>query len=789
MKVPLIVDSFIDEKDEKEKLIIWRNSRSEIVNPPIMPYVLMRAPLKFSFEPIQTDNVSGILLSNLLPVDVLKCSFPNTKYINSINRSIENSDQPAKMKKIIIESNIEFRERIIIDIPGYFTKYPNTDQLKPFFFDIETLSLDGRDFVQISSIAWAGHDRVIHSMQADVLFTVDGTPYVDKHEESKLIQAFFNAIKEFDPDIIAGYWMKDFDFVRIFERAKELGISYYNIARNGVVKYYTQKFGFEEKVIMQIGGRILYDIIDSVRSDQSLHGIKNHKMKTVAKWKNFPTVIEEDTANTVHISKDQIKTYNESDVNITMKLYDIYFPNIQTLSEMFNVPLDMIINGSPSFIANIFQGEGLHKIGIFSNGMNQDRHPEIFKRQKAKEESTYEAAYVDINMTGAFDKTTKVDFKGMYSAIQITVNASPDTTKIIGYEPFDKNGFKFTREDKHIIYHIPDAALKKNVVISVDNSFDGILRTKLKNIRNERWEIKQKMKATKDPEEYAKYATQQHGLKIMANIPYGYNGTKIARWGSIGVSILTVGVGRILIKETIRYIEEKYGGIDLSEYPDVADVPKKMFKVCIEIDTDGIYLNQQINIDDINNHLNEFAERMFGVKNEMELELDEYEESYFVKMKNYFLYEHGKLIIHGAAFKGQKQPGCFDIALQRLAEHVLKKHTGTNALINDILDLKNYTLKDLALRTNIKKSPDTYESGSIWSTLIRESALIGIKVRRGDQIEYIKTPDGYKLLRTINSVAEIDDKYYTNLLGDLIKDVGLGVQLASKDIEEVDEWL
>jgi len=757
MNIPIIAESKVI--NNRQYISIWNEGKESLIDPPFLPYILVKKQVKLTVEPALVEQITVKPLSTLKEEKWYKYSFPNTEYLKSINKSILQSRfDMAKIQKLFAETKIEFRERILIDQPDWFKQFPQIKNPAPFWFDIETATKDGADLQKVISIAYAGPDRIIHSKQ--ISYTAPDS------DEKELIMWFFQAIKDIDPDIIAGYYMKDFDFTYLFNRSVQLGINYQTIARNNSVIYYNEG----KYIKMKVGGRILYDILDSVKGDQTLFGIKSRGLKSFAKWMKFENVIEEDTSSTIDIPLDKLKEYNESDVLQTMRAYDIYFNNIITQAEMFGVPLNMIMESTSSFLANIFQGVGIHKRGIISNGTNSHRHPEIFARSGEKD-SKYQAAYVDIYKTGHFEKVWKIDYKGLYNSIEITANISPDTTRIVRYEPFNANGFKFEKINDTILYHIPDTNINKVVVIEVDNSFDGLLRVELKKIRDARTEIKKQMK-TCTPEELPRLESQQWNYKVLANIPSGYNGTSFCQWGDISVSILTVGIGRVLIKDTLEHIAKIYGDIS------------------IEVDTDGVYTSAWVDVNYLNKYLENRVKELFGVTNELELELEEFNQGYFIKMKNYILYStKGDLIIHGAALKSSRQPHCFDKSLELLAKTVLLQNTSIKDTIQTILDIDNYSRKDLVLRTTLNKPPSQYSASSFWGKLITQAENLNMPMKEGTQIEYIKCTYGYQLTRTVQSKREVDTTYYQTLLKRLITNFGLEKELLEKNTQTLDEWV
>ena len=83
-------------------------------------------------------------------------------------------------------------------------------------------------------------------------------------------------------------------------------------------------------------------------------------------------------------ASETLKKYNEDDIRRTYGMHDVYFDNVMTLCEMFNVPLNIQTENKQTIFATIFMGRGIHNNGIVSDGSNKDRHPEIYNRIKEK---------------------------------------------------------------------------------------------------------------------------------------------------------------------------------------------------------------------------------------------------------------------------------------------------------------------------------------------------------------------------------------------------------------------
>ena len=752
MKVPLSVRAFIDQENN-QKLEIWTNGKKVIVDPPFLPYFLSRRALAFSDNnEIKEEIINVKLLSSLKKETIYKYTVKNIDVFKEINKSAWANQE---IKDSIFENKILFLNRILIDEPDFFSQYANTNILTKIYFDIETLYENHQDKKLITSIAYSTDNRIVYSHQGD---------------EKKILEWFISEVEKNDPDLLIGYYMRDFDLVRIIERCKFHNIDYHRLARDRNVSYYNDERSHSIK--MTIGGRVLWDILDSTKSDQTLFGIKNKKLKTLTKHFNIEqdnwVVIEEFGSD---IPTEILKKYNEDDIRRTYGMHDVYFGNVLTLCEMFKCPLNIATDNKQTIFATIFMGRGIHNNGIVSDGLNRDRHPEIFNRIKSKDEKgNYEAAMVGIYLPGFHKKVWKVDFSGFYPSIMVAFNLSPDTCKIIEYNKYDPI-FKTQIIGDKIIYTIPDKVINKNVIIGVKQNVDGFLRKELRNIKEKRNVIKYKAKSCEGIEKDI-LESQQWVLKVIQNIPSGVNGQASFQWGDIGVVIVCVGIARELLKELKIYLD--------------ADNP-----IVIEVDTDGLYLSEKPDMNKVSKFLSDLISNKFSLKesDEIYLDLDEYNSGYFIKQKNYILMNlNDTITFHGVSLKSSRMPIMFDKAKEILAYDLLNEKDNIKTTLNQILKMDQYELKDFVLRTTIHKQLKQYSKGSLQVKLGNQTELYGIEVIPGTQIEYVKVNDGYKIIQHIKSVKEIDLNYYNKIISKLIINFGLENELITRKIKTLDNF-
>lgn len=760
MKVPLIAETFIDDNDN-QKLIVWKNSEKSIIDGPFNPYFMSKKSLEFSAsEDIIEEQTKIRLLSDLKTHNVWKYTVPSSDWIAEINKTLNKSGQGVTDS--VFENHIKYMDRILIDKPDYFLEHANTDNLTFYAFDIETLRENYVDKKKIISIAYSYHDgttwQPIQSSQ--------------NTDEKELLEWFLSSIENTDPDILVGYYHRGFDIPRIIDRCKVHKLNYNRLGREKGTKYYINRRFHETHVTMP--GRVLYDLLDSVMSDQTLYGLRNKKMKTICEHfgiEGSEWVKEAMAEQTANISSDVLKAHNEDDIKRTIGLWDVYWTNIITQAELFNIPLNMVAEGaSQTLVANLFLGRGLFHQGIMSDGSNKDRHPEIFSREREKGEGAYEAAKVGIYLPGFHKKVWKIDFSGFYPSIMAAFNLSPDTCRIVKYLPYNKE-FKSKVSGNTTIYQIPDRNIKKNIVIAVRNDKDGFLRIELRKIRKERDVIKKQYRDASD-EEKNQLDSMQYCLKVLQNIPSGKNGEATARYGSIPVSIATVGFAREIMEDLDKYLN-------------------KDGQIVIETDTDGDYTTEKPDLEDINVFLANLIADKFNLADsaEISLDLDEYGAGYFIKMKNYVLMNlNGEMTFHGVSMKSSRHPGIFVKARDTIASALLNEEKDIKGVINSISNLDQYTLDDFTMRNTIHKPVKEYTDGSLQRKLCNQMQAKGIPVDIDTQIEYIRG-DNVWIIAPNAKVEDANKEYYYKVIEKLCTALGFKKEYKTRNIKSLDQWL
>ena len=523
MNIPLIAKPIIDQYTGDQKLEMWFNGHVSYVKAPFKHYFYSIYQFK---NQICEEQVNKILFSTLQSTNLYRYSFQNTKLLNQYKE--EDS----------IEAGLYYTDKVLIDEPDFFMKFPNSEPVKVLFFDIETDTTgmfptpDRNAIIAIG--CKCGNDKAIFMSET-------------YNNDKIILNKFFDFIQKTDPDIITHYNGNAFDIPYCIERMKINNIPLNRWSRN---KHDPHIY----KETVTFGGRLSFDLYHEVQKDQTLFGIKNLKMKTVAKFLNMDKKLDikeiQYSEMRSIVNTPILKKYLISDIEITELLFYIYFKNIEMLAEMNKIPLNLMMDASASFLPNIIHGRAFKDLNMVSDKMNKDRHPNYIKNKQGALTDTYNPGLY-------LNKVYKVDFSSEYPNIIRTFNLSPETTTIKMYNVFTgKYNFDITNPQKCIL-DIPDSVANKNIIIEINMEKKGFLTKFISDILIERFAIKKRMKEIKkDSSEYEYLHVRQNALKLVANIVSGYHGQEYSLYGDLGVYCAITGLGRFYLQLAMDRIKE-----------------------------------------------------------------------------------------------------------------------------------------------------------------------------------------------------------------------------------------
>jgi DNA polymerase elongation subunit (family B) len=482
-------------------------------------------------------------------------------------------------------------------------------------------------------------------------------------------------------------------------------------------------------------------------SGNSLHGIKNRKLATVAEWYKIPTYKCEDvyTKNSqALLHTDTLRKHVSSDVEATAALAKIYILVQQSLAEMLGIPFENVVNSYASFIPKIFQARHLFALKICPFESNATRY----------NDTKFEAALTKMERHGLHKELWGIDAASFYPSLMRTFNLSPDTVKLVSYLEKQPD-YSFMYDKKNLWVRIPDENFQKDVLLKIDVSKDGFLRREMDNFFDMRGKFK---KAMKDCDDTLKISlkSQSDAVKVIMNSIFGINGLNTTWLGDMGVAIGIAGLARWVLGSVLKYYGEHV----------------------IAYDTDGIYIDCEPDLEGINKWVAELIESRTGVKSRVNFELKGKFSGYFHKTKNYVLRdEKGKFELHGVSMKSSRAPKFYDEIINMMSRRIIEceNEAGIIELAKSFYALNQFELSEFMQRTRVTKlnanlipKNKHVEPGSVYknanalqpSLMKRALDLFGKELMVGDTIEYFKGKDGYILKEEVTNISQLDLEYY-----------------------------
>ena len=712
MDVPLA--AFRSIVNDRQYVDVWTAQGKKTVPAPFLPYCYSRRARDVKAVNVVQETVRP--LSSLQPETWHRYEFATVRGVADMNRE----ERPLEMA----DNHIAYIERVLIDQPGWFRQWPHGREPRLMVVDVEQLT-SGQGFPTekdpLIAIGWAVDDEEPQSVLGDGISDKD------------ILEAFLAAVERADPDVFVGYNIRGYDMPMLVKRMRQNGIDPRRLARGD------RAVSEEDDEGPEFEGRLQYDVFQSVKLDQTLHGIKDLKLKTVGAWMKFP-VVKEDMADTRSlVGTEKLRTYNLNDVKLTRNLARIYWRNFLALAELYGAPLNVVLRSTNIFHTNVLQGRVLYgtQPRIVSDGTNEERYRHLFDQTGGV---AFVGGIVEIYQRGLFEPLWKVDFSSMYPSIMVSLGCGADNTRFVGTETLGK--YSTRRDGDKRIYSIPDDSRGVNLLVEVSGVSPMALE--LKRLVKLRGELKKRVKETKDQDERERLFAQQNVIKVVLNAIYGNMASSFSRYGSLPVAVAIVGTARRLI----RVVEDVIGDAK------------------VETDTDGIYANREPDMKAVDKAVADFVAAELGGENFLRLEMESYKAGYFHERKSYLLLHHdGRIEKHGVAFKASSQCGVFDKTLAAVSEALLTGKADPRLVGRAAFDMAQYQPEDFVMRVRLGKALSDYAAeNAVGAQIARKyQQKTGREPKRGEQFEYVKTVDGYDLASP-EAFARIDKEYYKGLV-------------------------
>lgn len=530
------------------------------------------------------------------PIDVLKVTLSSPSDVSELRELLEK--QPFVKK--VYEADILFKYRFMVDfeimgmrwieveassLPTTIVKVPSFKiisnkiksiekdencKLKYVAIDIETLPKDPSKPIDpkecpIIMISLC-FNPPMREKTSIVLLTKNirnnnKMDIISFENEEEMLKKFLEIIDEYDPDVITGYNINNFDLPFIIERLKVNKLPQ-NMGRCALKPAVIRKFGGSEEC--DIPGRIVFDPYQIIRRDPWMR-FKRYDLNTVAKELLGEEKIEikyKEIEKYWNGGEEELKKlilYSKKDAELALRLV-IEKGLIEKFFELSKI--------SGLLLQDTFGGQSIRvEIRMLHEFKKRNllmpckpSKDEINRRNLEREKYGLIGATVLEPKKGLYKNkcVLVLDFTSLYPSIIQTYNISPDTIIL---------------DEKDCPERIIETPIKAKLV---DPSiYQGVMPSILEELMNKRKEIKKELKTAKG-ERKKILDHMQLAIKTMANSFYGYTGFLMARLYMLDIANAITAIGRENLAKTKKIIE--------SNFP---------YKV-IYADTDSVFLETNI---------------------------------------------------------------------------------------------------------------------------------------------------------------------------------------------------
>ena len=463
-------------------------------------------------------------------------------------------------------------------------KTANTDfqQFRMMSFDLEVRNPHGMPNPNEDEIIMIGIDsnvgvRKVISTKGDEFENDPEMYFIEKVDsEKEMIESFIRTVKENNIDIIIGYNSDVFDFPYLKDRAKIWGLDLDLGVDGSSIKFIRR--GFNNAATFK--GLLHVDLYLVMRRYMSLDRYTLERVYFEFFGEEKIDVpgdrIYEFWDNGGRELKNLFK-YSLDDVVSTLMIAQETLPLNLELTRIVGQPFVDVTRMATGQQAEWYLVRKAYEVDeVVPNKPNMTM-------KNIKERGSNSGGYVKEPEIGLHENLVQFDFKSLYPTLIISKNISPD---VLVKDNTSYNAKFEDFEDYETGYDEIDNQREEELSSQIDNDEDyyispehffkfkkepqGFIPSALEDILNERFAVKNRMKATDDPVLKKSLDVQQQALKRLANTMYGVYGFLRFRWYSFECAQSITAWGRQHIKKAMKEAEA-YG-----------------FKA-IYADTDGFY--------------------------------------------------------------------------------------------------------------------------------------------------------------------------------------------------------
>ncbi len=365
-------------------------------------------------------------------------------------------------------------------------------------------------------------------------------------DEHDLLHQFASILRDYDPDILAGYNSNEFDFPYLSERAKQLGADL-RVGRDGS-SWYLRKI--VNRTDVSITGRVVVDLLPIIRSSFSL---KQYTLRNAAaellkmeKYDVDPKEIEALWAEAGEGLRRFI-SYSRRDAVLALRLLldlrlmDKYI----ALSRASGSLLQEIVNGGQS---GMVESLLLRRFREQSRVVPPKPDADVSDGRYEENEELKGGAVLSPEK-GLMEDVVILDYKSLYPTIMMAHNLCYTTVLGGGGGGSQRSDSEGQPPAGEVI-----VAPSGGRFVSPEVS-PGIMPGVLRELLDERTKTKRLMKSASE-EERRFLDAKQYAMKILLNSFYGYSGYARARLYSLALANAVTSFGRENIVRTKKVIDE-----------------------------------------------------------------------------------------------------------------------------------------------------------------------------------------------------------------------------------------
>jgi len=590
---------------------------------------------------------------------------------------------------------------------------------KVLSYDIETDEFEiGKGHIVLISLVGENFKKVLTWKRSS------NKPFVEKlKDEEEMIKKFIEYVKDYNPDILTGYFSDGFDLPYLKARA-EANKMKLNLGIDGSSPIFSRG----RLLTGKIRGIVHVDLYRFIKTAYSQYlQSETLSLNEVASELLDEKKLDHEFKHSSKLNNDEWENffdYNLQDSVLTYKLFDKIWPDMQEFTRIVQEPLFSITRDGMSSIVENYVIHNLEKYNEIA-----DKRPLYDEIGERIEREKYEGAYVFQPKPGLYENIAFFDFTSMYGSVIVTYNLSKST--------FSDKKIK----DSH------EVELEKKKAYFIKKP--GFFPEMLSEIIDKRKQYKKEYGINKDPISKAR----SNAFKLIANAAYGYQGFFGARYYCLEAAAATAALARKHIMETIDFINKKDYVVVYSDTDSIAfNLGKHTQKQALEL-------------------LSEINKKLPGI---MELDLEDFYKrgiwvtkrtgEFGAKKKYALIDEENKIKIRG--FETVRRDWC-DLARvtqSKVLEYILKEGNEKKALeytkqVIKKLKERKIELKEIMIRTQLKKSIDEYKSEGPHVTIAKKMKELGLPIKIGTLMEYfISEPESHQKTKTGKSKGPIRDR-------------------------------